>query len=92
MFGKKKRKSEYEEFVEDDRDEFDLDYDDDDDDFETDFVSLDDDDDERLRKKKGGIGKKIGITFGVIVLVLVVAYISTVILCSIQRLMVIISL
>ena len=31
MFGKKKRKSEYEEFVEDDRDEFDLDYDDDDD-------------------------------------------------------------
>lgn len=76
MFGKKKRKSEYEEFVEDDRDEFDLDYDDDDDDFETDFVSLDDDDDERLRKKKGGIGKKIGITFGVIVLVLVVAYIG----------------
>lgn len=76
MFGKKKRKSEYEEFVEDDRDEFDLDYDDDDDDFETDFVSLDDDDDERPRKKKGGIGKKIGITFGVIVLVLVVAYIG----------------
>ena len=61
MFGKKK-KNEYEEVVvEEGRDEFDVDYNDDED-FETDFVSLDDDEDEK--PKRGGIGKKVGITFG----------------------------
>ena len=72
MFGKKK-KNEYEEVVEEGRDEFDVDYNDDED-FETDFVSLDEDEDEK--PKRGGIGKKVGITFGVILAVLVVAYVG----------------
>ena len=59
----KKKKNEYEEeVVEEGRDEFDVDYNDDED-FETDFVSLDEDEDEK--PKRGGIGKKVGITFGV---------------------------
>ena len=65
MFGKKK-KNEYEEVVEEGRDEFDVDYNDDED-FETDFISLDEDEDEK--PKRGGIGKKVGITFGVILAV-----------------------
>ena len=72
MFGKKK-KNEYEEVVEEGRDEFDVDYNDDED-FETDFISLDEDEDEK--PKRGGIGKKVGITFGVILAVLVVAYVG----------------
>ena len=92
MFGKKKKNEYEEEVVEEGRDEFDVDYNDDED-FETDFVSLDEDEDEK--PKRGGIGKKVGITFGVILAVLVVAYIAwrftlTVILCSTQRSMVII--
>ena len=55
MFGKKK-KNEYEEVVEEGRDEFDVDYNDDED-FETDFISLDEDEDEK--PKRGGIGKKV---------------------------------
>ena len=72
MFGKKK-KNKYEEVVEEGRDAFDVDYNDDED-FETDFISLDDDEDEQ--PKRGGIGKKVGITFGVILAVLVVAYVG----------------
>ena len=86
MFGKKK-KNKYEEVVEEGRDEFDVDYNDDED-FETDFISLDEDEDEK--PKRGGIGKKVGITFGVILAVLVVAFTLTVILCSTQRSMAII--
>ena len=70
---RKKKKNEYEEVVEEGRDEFDVDYNDDED-FETDFVSLDEDEDEK--PKRGGIGKKVGITFGVILAVLVVAYVG----------------
>ena len=92
MFGKRRKRSTEEEVVEEGRDEFDVDYNDDED-FETDFVSLDEDEDEK--PKRGGIGKKVGITFGVILAVLVVAYVGmrftlTVILCSTQRSMVII--
>ena len=73
MFGKKKKNEYEEEVVEEGRDEFDVDYNDDED-FETDFVSLDEDEDEK--PKRGGIGKKVGITFGVILAVLVVAYVG----------------
>ena len=73
MFGKKKKNEYEEEVVEEGRDEFDVDYNDAED-FETDFVSLDEDEDEK--PKRGGIGKKVGITFGVILAVLVVAYIG----------------
>ena len=72
---RKKKKNEYEEVVEEGRDEFDVDYNDDED-FETDFVSLDEDEDEDEKPKRGGIGKKVGITFGVILAVLVVAYVG----------------
>ena len=51
---RKKKKNEYEEVVEEGRDEFDVDYNDDED-FETDFVSLDEDEDEK--PKRGGIGR-----------------------------------
>ena len=69
----KKKKNKYEAVVEEGRDEFDVDYNDDED-FETDFISLDEDEDEK--PKRGGIGKKVGITFGVILAVLVVAYVG----------------
>ena len=48
MFGKKK-KNEYEEVVEEGRDEFDVDYNDDED-FETDLYLVDEDEDENQRE------------------------------------------
>ena len=50
MFGKKK-KNEYEEVVEEGRDELDVDYNDDED-FETDFISQDEDEDERPKERR----------------------------------------